>query len=163
MNSYNCSTLITSEKDSDDDEPLDKKIRVIEEKDDIVTVKAEPIPECLENESEESSIAQNVRDETKIENSSSNSSKTESKKPLPPEVPSPTMYKEMSRSFPGAKFVSGSDLAKIQTLQQPDMMYLVIPVPHGMATNGKTVVPSCGEINKQTIPNKQVTPTSSNE
>ena len=79
----------------------------------------------------------------------------------PPEVLNPTLYKEM-RSLPGAKLVSGTDLAKIQ-LQQPDMMYLVIPVPHGMATNGKTVLPSCGEINKQTIPNKQVTPTSSNE
>ena len=73
----------------------------------------------------------------------------------------------MSRKFPGAKFVSGSDLAKIP-LQQPDMMYLVIPVPHGMATtpvnnqNGNTVVvPSVGD--KQTIPNKQITPTSSNE
>ena len=74
------------------------------------------------------------------------------------------MYKEMSRSFPGAKFVSGSDLAKIQTLQQPDMMYLVIPVPHAMATTlteNSGVVPSGGD--KQTIPNKQITPTSSNE
>ena len=72
------------------------------------------------------------------------------------------MYKEMSQ-LPGAKFVSGSDLAKIQqTLQQPDMMYLVIPVPHAMAatlTENSGVVPSDGE----TIPNKQITPTSSNE
>merc|ERR1719447_2759952 len=87
------------DEDSDDDEPLDKKIRVIEEKEEIVTVKAEPIPECIEHE--EPSSAQNDKPDISLEKIPTEifDQLDEKFKKSPPEVPNSTLYKEMSR-FP---------------------------------------------------------------